>query len=208
MNNFVSGLGGVEPAVEAMEWLRSEARAAGLDGVHFQFVRWNGKKQSITGVDGKTLETTPELIEKMGFDSLTHYQFVHFVNVTRDYCEIIPDVVKEWGVIERSYKIPYYPHVSIGWDNNPRFKQFKDRITVNNTPENFEKALREAKAFADRQGVSLITVNSWNEWTETSYLEPDNVNGYGYLEAIRRVFRNNARCPNSAQLLDLPVQIQ
>lgn len=36
--------------------------------------------------------------------------------------------------------------------------------------------------------VPLITVNSWNEWTETSYLQPDNVYGYGYLEAIKRVF--------------------
>jgi hypothetical protein len=34
----------------------------------------------------------------------------------------------------------------------------------------------------------LITINSWNEWTEGSYLEPDAVNGFGYLEAVRRVF--------------------
>ncbi|MBQ2249260.1 MAG: glycoside hydrolase family 99-like domain-containing protein [Clostridia bacterium] len=34
----------------------------------------------------------------------------------------------------------------------------------------------------------LITVNSWNEWTETSYLLPDDLYGYGYLEAIKRVF--------------------
>lgn len=26
------------------------------------------------------------------------------------------------------------------------------------------------------------------EWTETSYLEPDTLYGYGYLEAIRNVF--------------------
>ncbi|MBQ4050324.1 MAG: glycoside hydrolase family 99-like domain-containing protein, partial [Oscillospiraceae bacterium] len=46
------------------------------------------------------------------------------------------------------------------------------------------------KAFVDSHDlpVPLITVNSWNEWTETSYLLPDDVNGYGYLEAIRRVF--------------------
>ncbi|MDR1182555.1 MAG: glycoside hydrolase family 99-like domain-containing protein [Bacteroidales bacterium] len=34
----------------------------------------------------------------------------------------------------------------------------------------------------------LITVNSWNEWTETSYLQPCTLFGYGYLEAVRNVF--------------------
>jgi hypothetical protein len=38
----------------------------------------------------------------------------------------------------------------------------------------------------------LITLNSWNEWTETSYLEPDDLYGYGYLEAVRRVFKGRA----------------
>ena len=35
----------------------------------------------------------------------------------------------------------------------------------------------------------LITINSWNEWTESSYLEPDDLYGYGYLEAVKRVFK-------------------
>lgn len=191
MKNFINGLGGIEESAEAMEWLRNEAKKAGLDGVHFQFVRWSGNAQNITGVDGKTITTTPELIEKMGFDSLTHYQFVHFVDVNRDYCEIISDVKKEWEVIEKEYDIPYFPHVSVGWDNNPRFKGFRNRIVKNNTPKNFEKALVEAKRFADENNVSLITVNSWNEWTETSYLEPDDLYGYGYLEAIKKVFLND-----------------
>lgn len=37
--------------------------------------------------------------------------------------------------------------------------------------------------------VPLITINSWNEWTETSYLEPDDKYGYGYLQEIKRVFK-------------------
>ena len=28
----------------------------------------------------------------------------------------------------------------------------------------------------------------WNEWTEGSYLEPDQVHGMKYLEAVREVF--------------------
>ena len=39
----------------------------------------------------------------------------------------------------------------------------------------------------DNLPAPLITINSWNEWTETSYLEPDDLYGYGYLEAIKDV---------------------
>ena len=191
LKNFAEGLGGVEGAIDAMKWLENEAKSVGLEGVHFQFVRWNGVSQNITGVDGGNVKTSAELVEKMGFDSLTHYQFVHFANIDRDYEEIIPDVIKEWDNIKNEYNIPYFPHVSVGWDNNPRYKDFRGGIVKNNTPENFEKALREAKKYADENGLSLITVNSWNEWTETSYLEPDDYYGYGYLEAIKRVFKEN-----------------
>ena len=188
LKNFVKGFGSIEKTREAMEWLDQEAKASGLDGVHFQFVRWNGQKENFSGVDGEVIETTNELITALGFSSLTHYQFVHFTYIDREYQELLPDVQKEWDTVAENYNVPYFPHVSIGWDNNPRFKDFSWGICKNNTPEQFEKALRMAKDFADKTGVSLITVNSWNEWTETSYLLPDNVYGYGYLEAIKKVF--------------------
>lgn len=190
LNNFIMSFGGVKQATEAMEWLDNEAKKFGLDGVHFQSVRLNVRRRNITGVDGTTIEITPEFIQKMGFASLTHYQFAHFIDMDNDYLEIIPDVRKEWDIISKEHKIPYFPHVSVGWDNSPRFKNFVGSVMKNNTPENFEKMLREVKKHADENDVSLITVNSWNEWTETSYLQPDNVYEYGYLEAIRKVFCN------------------
>ena len=39
--------------------------------------------------------------------------------------------------------------------------------------------------------ASLITINSWNEWTEASYLQPDDLYGYGYLEAVKYVFKTH-----------------
>ena len=61
---------------------------------------------------------------------------------------------------------------------------------VGNTPERFRRFLVEAKAMADRQPESkgIITINSWNEWVEGSYLEPDTIHGMAYLEAVRDVF--------------------
>ncbi|MBR5508237.1 MAG: glycoside hydrolase family 99-like domain-containing protein [Clostridia bacterium] len=189
MNNFVNGLGGIDGAIDAMNWLNEESKKYGFDGIHFQFVRWNGEMESITGVDGQVMVTDSNLVSKMGFSSLTHYQFVHFTDMDRDYVEILEDAKKEWKKAKDEYDILYFPHVSIGWDNNPRYKEYRVGVTKNNTPENFEKALRAVKDFADESGVSLITINSWNEWTETSYLEPDSKYGYGYLEAVKKVFK-------------------
>ena len=192
LGNFIKGLGGIDRAKESMDWLRTEAQKAGLPGVHFQLIKWGEQTLNLSGVDGGEKTVDPALVEPMGFDSLTHYQIAHFTDVNRDYQEITEDMKMEWDQVIHTYHIPYSPHVSVGWDNNPRYKQFRPQIVKNNTPENFEKALRAVKAFTDANcKFPLITINSWNEWTETSYLEPDDLYGYGYLEAVRKVFVEN-----------------
>ncbi|MBR4757022.1 MAG: glycoside hydrolase family 99-like domain-containing protein, partial [Bacteroidales bacterium] len=116
------------------------------------------------------------------------YQFCHFVWPDGDYEGLLENVYKEWERLDKAFTMPYYPHVTIGWDNSPRYG--KSPVITGNTPEKFEEALRHARAFVDAHPgrTPLITINSWNEWTETSYLQPDNVNGYGYLEAVKKVF--------------------
>ena len=42
-------------------------------------------------------DTTSELVKRLGFASMTHYQYVHFVNVTRSYDAILADVAAEGG---------------------------------------------------------------------------------------------------------------
>lgn len=54
-------------------------------------------------------------------------------------------------------------------------------------------------------GDRILNINSWNEWTEGSYLEPDMINGMKYLEAIRKVFRPlSGAAPRSALSLATP----
>ena len=63
-------------------------------------------------------------------------------------------------------------------------------VIVDNTPYLFKKYLAEAKAWtlAKPESERIVVINSWNEWGEGSYMEPDTENGMGYLEAVRDVF--------------------
>ena len=151
---------------------------------------WSEWASNLSGVDGGRDLPAYETISALGFDSITHYQYVHFTDTARPYPEILKDVRREWKAIEARSPIPYFPHVSLGWDNNPRYKETTGGIMRENTPENVEQALRMAKAYADAHPGQppLVTVNAWNEWPESSYLMPDDLYGYGYLQAVRRVF--------------------
>lgn len=190
LNNLVRGLGGIPQTAEAFAWFREQARKAGLPGLHLQLTSYGAKRLNLSGVDAGASTTPSEAIKRLGFDSQTHYQYVHFTNIDRDYADLLPDVQAEWRLMDTTYEIPYFPHVSLGWDNNPRHQTFRPGITTNNTPEQIAKALVLARDYADAHPgqAPLITINSWNEWTEGSYLQPDDLYGYGYLEAVRSVF--------------------
>ena len=188
--NLLRGLGGIDKTLKALNWFRIQCEKTGLNGLHLQLALWGEMNFNLSGVDGDSITATSEIAKRLCFDSMSNYQYAHFTNVDRDYNDILADVVKKWDNWGENYEIPYFPHISLGWDNNPRFKEFRQGIVKNNTPENIEKAFIKAKEYVDAHPKQppLITVNSWNEWTETSYLQPDDLYGYGYLEAIKRVF--------------------
>jgi len=190
VTTFIEGIGGVDAAIDALKWFRQEVKKAGFPDLELQFTMWNSQF-NYSGVDAAKASTASPrdaFIRRLGFNSMSHYQFCHFANVDQDYEKVLEEVYPEWDRLEKEFTIPYYPHISIGWDNSPRTG--KSAVTTNNTPERFEQALRKAKAWVDARPKlhPLITINSWNEWTETSYLEPDDLYGYGYLEAVKHVF--------------------
>lgn len=181
--NLIKGLGGVEQTKKALLEFRQMCVDAGLPGLHLQLVLAHGVGAVFAG------SVPPETCAALGFDSITHYQYAHFVYLDRPYAELMPDVLSEWEKIESAYGITYFPHVSVGWDGTPRFYEHIGGIIRDNTPEEIGKALRSAADYADRHpdNPPLITVNSWNEWTEGSYLLPDDLYGYGYLDEIKKL---------------------
>ena len=77
----------------------------------------------------------------------------------------------------------------VDWDNTPRFKE-RSTIFIGVTPEKFKKYLKlQVKKSPGKN--DFIFINAWNEWAESAYLEPDNIHGDLYLEAIKEVYLNN-----------------
>ena len=55
--------------------------------------------------------------------------------------------------------------------------------------------MRQAKDFiatlpAKELGSKLLLLDNWNEWGEGHYLAPYREFGFGYLDAVRKVFSN------------------
>jgi hypothetical protein len=70
------------------------------------------------------------------------------------------------------------------WDNTPR-RSYRGLVYKNSSPALFKKYLEKAISITDAD--DFIFLNAWNEWGEGAYLEPDTVNGYKYLEAIKEL---------------------
>ncbi len=180
LGNLIQGLGGLVATAAALDWLRQRVAARGLPGLHLQVV-------NTTWVTADGLPFA-ELIRKLGFDSATDYQMVHHAPGKGDYVAWAEKSWSQWDAWAKAYAC-WYPHVSVGWDNTHRMPAQREIVT-GNTPEAFAACLHRAKRFLDArpQQAPLVTLNSWNEWTEGSYLLPDMRWGYGYLEAVKAVF--------------------
>jgi hypothetical protein len=193
---FVKGMGGLAAARDALQDFQARARNAGLPGIHLNAVEWGVKPKGIA-------RDRDEMIAALGIDSVTSYCWIHDTDLkvfpATPYAAWRDESIAKWDSHRARFKVPYFPNVSMGWDSSPRTEQDVDyrpraypytAVTTGNTPAEFQKALESAKAYLDRTPAArkIVTINAWNEWTEGSYLEPDRVNGMGYLEAIRAVF--------------------
>ena len=70
-----------------------------------------------------------------------------------------------------------------GRDDTPR-RGRGGQVVEHAEPEKFRKYLSELIAKNLSNGCELTFINAWNEWGEGMHLEPDEKNGYGFLEGI------------------------
>lgn len=185
---LIKGLGGLDQTVNAFNWMRQRCTEESLNGLHIQAIARTvgegGPEGGAKIAKGKVFETAVAL----GFDSATSYQFCQSSGGKGEFTDWANDALSNWDSYAKAYS-QFFPHVSIGWDDTHRNPSMSVSVKGSN-PEAFSVYLQKAKAYADAnpKQAPLITINSWNEWTEGSYLLPDEEFGYGYLEAVKKIF--------------------
>ncbi len=184
VNKLLESFGGsLEETRKALDYFRDEVKKAGFPGLHIQWNQGGGSVMS----EEKANEFR-ERVDAMGFNSVAMY---NMGGLDEDYIVYGTNAVKIREQMDAILDVPVFPCVSIGWDDTPRFpaKGMKDVVHYHNTPVSFAALLSKAKKYADAhpEQPKLITINAWNEWVEGSYLLPDMLNGFGYLEAVKEV---------------------
>lgn len=198
---FVESMGGKEKARAALEKFRYKTKKAGFKDLHLNAIVWGVKIPA----SENELKNPAELLDFLSFNSTTSYVWVHHVGLDKfpetEYKGVQDKYFKYCDQYVKTIKQPYYPNVTMGWDATPRCSQkvsFSDfgypcmAVLKSNSPENFQSALQASKSWTDinLKTNKVITINSWNEWTEGSFLEPEREYGYRYLEAIKSVFNS------------------
>lgn len=145
--------------------------------------------------------TKDDLID-LGFDAMSEFQPGSILN----HCEKINDKIEfvcetydgaiysysdlvEDEIYKKNYdKEKMYHAIMPMWDNTARRGNKGGLVFDGSTPIYYKKWLKEiildTKNKNDLLG-DFIFLNSWNEWGEGSYIEPDRSFGYAYLQATR-----------------------
>ena len=79
-----------------------------------------------------------------------------------------------------------YPTLLPQWDRSPRSGR-NAVVYYDNSPAAFRKSVEEAcELVKDKQDEhKILFLQSWNEWGEGNYIEPDLKFGHAYLDALR-----------------------
>ena len=98
------------------------------------------------------------------------------------------DYQKMWNIIlnQKPYNEKSIPGAFVRWDNTPRHGE-RGWVCIPSGPSEFEKNLiAQINNVQNNYSTDMMFIYAWNEWAEGGYLEPDNIDGFGYLEAIKK----------------------
>ncbi len=171
---LIEDLGSIENVRLAFDKMREACRKEGFDGL------W------ILGEYRYLKEEHLELMKSLGLD----YTFAYCWHVQNSPApnEAIDAQMNNIITTQKLDILPQVVTVSQGWSG------WRDEGSIwTIPPTEFETLLRQAKGFIEKlpkEQLSgrMIILDNWNEWGEGHYLLPYTEYGFGYLDAIRKVF--------------------
>jgi hypothetical protein len=192
LDTLEAGLGGYDQTREALTEFRELSAVSGTGDIHFNTM-------------GGYHAHSPEDLARLGIDSVGEYTWGGRLPLDRgleiDYAAWRIDASRQWKANDERFRpdIGYIPNLTMGWDSTPRVNQDEELeistwpflpVVTGNSPDEFGKAAEDILHFLDtRDAPRIMTINAWNEWTEGSYLEPDNRYGMRYLDALKRLLK-------------------
>ncbi len=147
---------------QMMELWNELAIENGFDGIYFI-----GSNTSLVGLDGYIRQ---EANYSDTFNSLR-----------LDYTDICDMVIRNALLAGNRTFLCGFP----AYDDTPR-RGKSGKIIENSTPQKFYDLMVRLYELSNQRNLDYIFINAWNEWGEGMYLEPDQLNGFGYLEALKR----------------------
>ncbi len=188
-------LGGSDGVKEAFREMREMCRRAGFDGL------W------IVGCVGTADRVQLERMAREGWDASSAYGLIGAADppetcdpegvTVRDYASSVLNQERIWRGKKEIGALPDIIDVMQGWDPRPWHGA---RTTDYYAPQSvaiFEQACRRARALLEEtpgNGLDrrVIVFDNWCEFGEGHYIEPTAGTGFGYVDAIRRVFAPKA----------------
>ena len=184
-SNLVSVLGSEEAVKAEFDYLRSACISAGFDGIYLVI---------LTSETDSSEEFTK--IGGLGADAIYSYHWFYGSNTANYQIESIRRQIAKSPV----NAIPY---VSMGWNPQPWLGMPGEFCSL----EDYETALSYSKERVDALKQSgdinhkMVIVGNWNEYGEGHFVMPSNVEGFGYLDKIRKVFTSGG---DAAHTDDVP----
>jgi hypothetical protein len=171
---LIDDLGGAANVAKAMDRLRQASREAGFDGLYLL--------GEYRGLDPNHLK----LMKQLGLD----YSFAYCWHVTNNPT---PEqaIQTQMQYIRKTQELGILPQVvtvSQAWSG------WRDEGSIwKIPPREFETLLGRAKEFIAtlppaELGSRMLLLDNWNEWGEGHYIAPYREYGFGYLDAVRKVF--------------------
>jgi len=179
---LIQDLGGVQNVVKAFGKMRQACRDAGFAGLYLL--------GEYRGLDPKHLT----LMKRLGLDYTFAYCWHIRNNPTPEQA-----IRKQMENIRKTQELNILPQVvtvSQAWSG------WRDEGSIwKIPPTEYEILLRQAKDFIatlppDQLGHRMLVLDNWNEWGEGHYIAPYREYGFGYVDAVRKVFAEDAPEPH------------